>query len=380
MSNPFTGAGQVDYLLQMNLLNARGQRPNILIGGDASTNPWQRGTSIVSPANGAITADRWQAAFTTSGTATISKGTTAPTVAQVASAIGYGRVIDSCFQVAVTATDLAIAAGDYFCLAQNIEGPSLYQWAQNVSHLSFWHAHNKAGTYCAGVRSGGADRSYLVEYTSDGTSTPTYVEFEIPASPPDGSWNYGSGAIGAQVTLTLMAGTTFQGTKNTWLTGNYLASPNQANGLDNVANIFRFMDVRLAPGPMSGGGIIVRDKAIERLICMRYLEKSFPLATAPANNAGVAGSMRFSQAVGAAAAQRAMQETFQVPKCKNPTITFYNPSAANALARNVTAAADVAGIATTDINEYGFSFDVTTAAGSAAGSDNAVHWLASAEP
>lgn len=111
----------------------------------------------------------------------------------------------------------------------------------------------------------------------------------------------------------------------------------------------------------------------------RFLRKSFRPTVAPAQNAGPDGAWRFVQVVGAGASQLWGWVSFGTLMRAVPTITLYNPSAANAQMRNENAVADGSGTAASNATEDGFLITGTTAAGSAAGQQNAIHWLASAE-
>jgi len=118
--------------------------------------------------------------------------------------------------------------------------------------------------------------------------------------------------------------------------------------------------------------------ATELAICQRYYEKSFPSATAPAQNGGVAGSSKHPQVVAASTLQYCATVPFKVAKRIAPTVTLYNPSAANAQARNVVTGTDCSTTANTAY-ENGFDWQVTSPAGSAVGQQLAVHWAADAE-
>lgn len=111
----------------------------------------------------------------------------------------------------------------------------------------------------------------------------------------------------------------------------------------------------------------------------RYFEKSFDYSVAPAQNAGYSnGATGFPQVVGAVAAQYSGHVAFRVRKRVVPTITFYNPNAANAQCRCVSAAADCSSTVTWALSESGFTIATTTAVGSSVGNANAVHWTAEA--
>ena len=83
-----------------------------------------------------------------------------------------------------------------------------------------------------------------------------------------------------------------------------------------------------------------RNIALERTLCSRYYYKTFPLDTAPAQNAGVAGAHRVP-APRAGAAVEFTSLRLPVPLRTTPaSVTFYNPSAANAQMRDSSAGAD----------------------------------------
>lgn len=106
--------------------------------------------------------------------------------------------------------------------------------------------------------------------------------------------------------------------------------------------------------------------------------KSFLLGIAPAQNAGSPGSILMPQAVGAGAGTNGHILRFPTRMLKTPVLTFYNPGAANAQARNNGLAADCSGTAAGLLDETGFTISCITAAGSAAGQANSVHATADA--
>jgi hypothetical protein len=64
------------------------------------------------------------------------------------------------------------------------------------------------------------------------------------------------------------------------------------------------------------------------MLCQRYYAKTFPLGTAPAQDAGLPGAL-VSYAV-VANSIPAVRWQFPVPMRATPTVTFYNPILANA--------------------------------------------------
>ena len=110
--------------------------------------------------------------------------------------------------------------------------------------------------------------------------------------------------------------------------------------------------MQLEPAPFSSG-YDRRNFDDELDVAERYFRKSFPYATAPAQNAGTAGAIIYRGHV-LGINDDGLQVQFGHRMFAAPTVTFYNPSAANALWRNATDVGD-SGAATADlISEHGF--------------------------
>jgi len=122
-----------------------------------------------------------------------------------------------------------------------------------------------------------------------------------------------------------------------------------------------------------------RNFAQEVSLCQRYYQKTFPLDTTPAQNAGTTGSIAVTQIVGAAAAQISAFMPFVPPMFTAPTVTFFNTSAANAQIRNHTRAADWTGTATIGLGSNSTGIYGVTTGTSAQGDNNTVHLSAVAE-
>ncbi|HLY52550.1 MAG TPA: hypothetical protein VKQ31_06035 [Steroidobacteraceae bacterium] len=110
----------------------------------------------------------------------------------------------------------------------------------------------------------------------------------------------------------------------------------------------------------------------------RYYAKTFPLATAPAQNAGTAGALVATQGVGASASHKGIFWTFPTRMIKAPSLTLFNPSVANAQIRNLDTNTDCSASVADLVSEWGASFNVTTPAGSAAGQRLAMQLVADA--
>lgn len=90
--------------------------------------------------------------------------------------------------------------------------------------------------------------------------------------------------------------------------------------------------------------------------CMRHFQKSFDYSVAPAQNAGANGSVVWRTTATGAVVTDSPERQLTVPMRNFPTGISYNPSAANAEARNTTDAADCSATA---VNVGGLNFGST---------------------
>lgn len=119
--------------------------------------------------------------------------------------------------------------------------------------------------------------------------------------------------------------------------------------------------------------------------CERHYCKTFPYDTAPVTNGGVAGALS-AIAIGDETLNRAVNVLwqFRTPMRTSPTITTYNPSAANANWRNITGAIDWAGAVSVNPSsvasaERAFITAGTGGSTGATGHHVAIHAAASAD-
>jgi hypothetical protein len=121
---------------------------------------------------------------------------------------------------------------------------------------------------------------------------------------------------------------------------------------------------------------------VELLRCQRFFCKTFNAATAPAQNAGaLTGEARIPSPVGASTAFPACWTwEFPVTMFKAPTLTIYNPQAANAQVRNQTLATDCTASAATADGDKRCLIAATTPASTVAGTNIlGIHISADAE-
>jgi hypothetical protein len=325
---------------------------NYLMNGDFST--WQAGTIAGGAASLLLPADGWALRIANGpgavGDFTITKQNASPH--------------PGAFNCVRLQRNAASTAQLNLYLTQNIESLDAVGFCGNYIVLSFWArsgANNTAQLGAPQVYGGtGTDESWQTAGSITGQST-LIAGSALPVL--TNAWQQFFAVASAPVPQGVTEATCVINI------GGYSASAAGANDYVDIT------DVQLETGVLATAfDRRTIDECIRR--AQRRYYKTFPQATTPVQNAGVTGAYRFNQVVGAAVAA---QITAQLP-CPSwmrqgsvGPFTLYNPSAANAQIRNVTVAADTTLAAGADDGSAQF-VSFTTAAGSAAGNQNAVHY------
>ena len=364
----------VDPSASTGLSYSHRSQPNPIINGNMEI--WQRGTTFAAAAHLSYSADRWRWEKSGGGAVTINRSTNVPTVAEAGVLFNYSLEVD------VTAAEASIGEWTFYYLKHNIEGYNWRHFAQRQVTLSFWVRSTQTGTYSVAFQNTGADRYFIAEYTINVSDTWEYKTITVAASPSAGSWNYVNG-VGVQISFTVAGGSSYaSSTLNAWTTGEYVWSTNQVNGVDDTANVFRITGVKLELGSVATPiQYVPFEEELAR--CQRYYQKSFNYATAPAQNVGL-GLGEYRWLATTAGAVATMGPTWPLSPNMRPGgpglyMTWFNPSAANAQARNLTNGADMTATATRIATEKSAQLQFTGAAGNAVGNELAIHWAADAE-
>ena len=329
----------------------------------------QRGTSFtVNTGFGAnYTLDRYSRIAVTSAVVTVTQASDGP---------ASEPTLPYSLRCTVATADPTVTASELWTLLQKIEGYSARDLIGKTFTLSFWVRSAKVGTHCVAFYNNdypSADRYYVAEYNISVADTWEYKEITIIGGLiTAGTWDWTNGS-GLTVGWTLYCGATRQGVAGSWQSGWALATSSQVNVLDTIGNIFAITGVQLevgnTPTPFEH-----RSFGVELGMCQRYYEKSFPYATAPAQNVGA--SLGAAYATGQVLNQTfSSLVKFAVAKRAAPTITTYAPDAASA---NWTTITGVTPTATT-ANIGDSAFAVVGSVAVTAGASYSIHWQASAE-
>ena len=260
---------------------------NRIIGGNFSTNPWQRGTTFNSASSGIYSADRWQNFDSSTATVNIVRSADAPTVAEA------GVFSQHSLDVDVAGADAALTAAQIYLIGQKVEGYNVLdlgfgQSGTRYLTLSFWHKHTKTGTYCVALQNNAENRSYVAEYTQTTTNTWEKAELTIPVD-TSGTWLYDNNT-GIRLYFALAVGTDYHTSANTWSAGNYYSTSSQVNALDSTSNNFKIALVQLEAGDKATR-FETRSVGQELELCQRYYQQQginfYTIARATGTGTGV---------------------------------------------------------------------------------------------
>ena len=245
---------------------------NRIINGDFDIA--QRGTSFAAIANGTYSLDRWAWGQAGAMVCTVTQSTDVP-----------NNTFQSSYKVDVTTVDSSIAAGDFATVIQAIEGYNVRDLIGTTFTLSFWVKSPNTGAHSVGFRNGTVNRSHIKEYTITTANTWEYKTLTVNGGLiTAGSWDWTNGS-GLNVVFTLACGTTYQNTADAWHTGNFFATANQVNVMDNTANDFFLTGVQIEPGPVATP-FERRPIGTELALCQRYFQlvSSFGFGYAPSGS------------------------------------------------------------------------------------------------
>jgi len=219
-----------------------GTQPNIIIGGNFDTNPWQRGTTATGAANATFLADRFEFLTVGAGVVDIKKTADAPTVSQC------GMTVSNCLHVDVTTADSSLAASDQYELRYAVEGYDFAHIFGKAFTLSFWHKHTKTGTHNVAFFNNAFDQYYIGAYTQNTTDTWEYATITVPAY-TTGTWLLTTGG-GLFISFPLAMGATLgSGVAATWTAATTeVATSSHVNNMDNTSNDFKLALIKLERG------------------------------------------------------------------------------------------------------------------------------------
>lgn len=349
---------------------------NVIIGGNFTTNPWQRGTSFAGAgADGNASADRFRLRKSGSGVFTFSKAI------DDGPPIALSNVFSKdSLKMEVTTAVASLPASDHYALGYLVEGYDFTMVAQKPMTLSFYVKASVAGNFSVQLSNDDNTQVIVLPYTINAANTWQKIVINIPATPTAGTWLYG-GAVGLRINFMIGVGSNFvTATTNAW---QGVGSPvygiaGQANLLATVGNTFQIGLIQLETGNVATKFDNIHFSDVLRK-CQRYFWKTFGNGVTPITNAGTSGALVWHSPQAAGGGIISPIINFPAIMNTTPSITFYNPGANNAQARNWSQGLDATSTQVVNSGNWGFALSHVVPAGSTAYSGFFVHATAVAE-
>lgn len=246
-----------------------------------------------------------------------------------------------------TTTGAALATTDSLGLRIPIEGSLMRYlgWGTatgSYTSLGFWVKSSiTTPSFSVTIQNSAGTITYFGNtITPLGVNVWSYVSIPNIVTPTSGAFLKTNGAIGANIFITVASGSAnVTGSGSGWQATTGFASIAFSNAvMTTTGATAQFTGFQFEHGPNNTPYAL---QTYERQLkkCRRYYRKSFPVGTAVAQNAGVAGAVTVKNPI--ALGDPSEWIPFEPPMASSPTIVTYNPSATNANWRDITAAADV---------------------------------------
>jgi hypothetical protein len=314
---------------------------NLILNPSVDVDQANEGASVsVSNAGTAVySADGWKVQATSAASAlTVQQlGTSPPT--------GFAKYI----HFTVGTGSATVNAGDSIKIYQPIEAGSItnlgFGTSTAVSLCLSWYSRTSVANllWSIAAQNAALTRSYVATVAEGAANT--WVQHAIcPIGDITGTWVTSGTAEGLRVNFVLEAGTTFQTASNNnrlWTGANVLTSnqvqPTQLSKTTGATFDLTGIKLEFLPNgwPLAATPFARNAAGIDLLNAQRYYAKTFSQGTAPAQNAGLAGCLAVLAPNTAAGGWGIFWE-FPAAMRANPTVTTYNPAAANANWRDIT--------------------------------------------
>lgn len=314
-------------------------------------NIWQRGTTYALTTSIAYgSADRFAFDMPSTAAGIANQNTSVPSAQGFQYSLKIGRTAASALTNAIS-------------LYQAMETANSVMLAGIPVTLSFWA---KAGANF----SASSNNINASIYTGTGTdqSCASMLSWTGSAHPINATQAITTSWVRYQFTATLSSSATQIGVKIGY-------TPSGTAGADD--NLF-ITGIQLEPGSIATP-FEFRPFQIERKLCLPYYQKSFAYTTAPAQNVGTSTGETFFPMQKAGATINFIHVWLEERMRIAPTLTYYNPAASNAQARDETGAADGSITGTAAVGERFVEVSYTGNAGSTVNNAYAVHWSATAD-
>lgn len=307
---------------------------NRIINGAMVIDQRNAGASVT--ANDNIWAvDRWQYSQSQS-----SKGTSQQNAGSVTPPPGFKNYIGF-----TSSSAYSVTSSDSFILRHHIEGNNIadLDWGSSTAKpvtFSFWVRSSLTGTFSGFLTNSAINRVYVFTYTISSANTWEYKTITILGD-TTGTWLTDTGR-GIMIGFALGQGSTYlTSSPNQWGSSAVFGSTGTTSVVGTNGATFYVTGCQLEVGRQATS-FDFRSLGTELQLCQRYFQKTFPQGVAVAQNAGYNASCLVWNSSGSNNAYGTqVQWRFPVTMRAAPSVTYYNPVAANGNARNFAITADM---------------------------------------
>ena len=354
----YGGADTSEYLVPVTAFKNR------IINGAMLIDQRNAGASvtITNVSGNTYTLDRW-AVY---GSVT-SKFSIQQNAGSVTPPVGYTNYLG-----ATSLSSYSVGAGEYYYLAQYIEGfncADLGFGTANASTVtvSFWVRSSITGTFSGSLTNSAFNRSYPFTYTVNASNTWEQKSVTI-AGDTTGTWLTNNGT-GLAVYFDIGSGANNRGTAGLWTGAGRVGVTSSQSIIATNGATFYITGVQLEVGS-TATSFDYRPYGTELALCQRYYEKSYAQATAVPTNSQVGyvtcalGSTTYFGGSTGDISQNLNTVFFKVTKRTTATITTYSyASSTTSMAGNGWTGADLAAGTATISSPDANGFTVYNASG-----------------
>jgi hypothetical protein len=227
-----------------------------------------------------------------------------------------------------TTIDTTNVAGSYYYAFIPVEAPFIRDFnfgtpAAVTITLSFWIRSSLTGTFSAALNNSGT-RCYPFTFSIPTANTWTKITntFVGDTGTP---WTTSVGGTGIYVYLDFGCGSTYRGSATgAWQGANFIGVTGAVRAISTLSATVDITGFQLEIGS-AATAFEYRPYPVELAMLQRYYEKSYTAGTAPGTNTTV-NQNEMAGANSQGTTYIYSQTYFKIPKCTNPTITFYTAS------------------------------------------------------
>jgi hypothetical protein len=290
---------------------------NRIINGACVIDQRNAGASVATSSGTTVySLDRWIATY-----AQTSKFTIQQNAGSVTPPAGYANYLG-----VTSSSNYAVVAGDYFSIAQFLEGNNTYDLGWGTANaktitISFWVYSSLTGSFGGCISNYAQTRNYPFLYTINSANTWQQINVTI-AGDTGGTWVGATNAGSVKLFFTLGYGSTFSGPAGAWASSSATAPTGATSVVGTNGATFYITGVQLEVGS-NATSFEYRPYGAELALCQRYYYKTYSQGTNPASAtaSGTRGGSAYNGGTGIAG-----NFSYAVSMRTAPTITPYGES------------------------------------------------------